>query len=978
MKEIFEKEIKLLFENKSVKSQLDYQVLEIERDFEEYCLTLSFGNIYKITGIKINKDTNIKLHCILNNCSFLIKKQNFKFELYMAEYQIKKDIYEEISNIKSEYNFSSDNIISLFKYLHLFPKEFIEEYLYFIVNKGNNNYTKLIDIITKEEFLIDYSHLKGLKNFRLNKFLYIKNFSKENKTIILNNFSSIQIASDFQVFKLIDKKIEIFNNFNFNQDFYKLKPIEDEYPIEIPYLLSKVVLKTSGENYVIIMDKFKRLFRFKSKLIKDLNLFDLILITNCKIKRSSNSELFYDLTLNNNALFYVSNELIFNKDISINNYTILDIVFPDFNLDGNYYNKIGINEKEFVIKEKREIYMFKFNNEQFNEIIPFNIKCKGLKRENNFKYFITHNILNKINVFINNKNKNLCAKDFCYYNIHNDNDLPDKLSILIDSKNYLISHSNNFDSPNRISFILINVPSDKNTQKIKEKTKKENISSQIWFTASKEKNNKIKYYLTQILDVDEAKPRNYYVYDFKGKGFEIFEDFLFDMLDYKDIWKNEKVKIYEYFDNFTKKVKTIEKDLELLKDKVNIEYDPNSADYYVYKIYAGLSLFQTFAKIKENNNNNFDNTLLEWKLFLNYYSSLLDIINDSNNGFTEHQKMRIISSYIRNYFASYEETRFPCKFWYANSELNSPSNSYLLALNFNKNIIQNLKENSALTIGYLQLDSYILTNYFIEDKMNSYSLSNEPLILMKYHLLINYDNFLFIYSESSSGANANQDNKNRVTSINERCLFDSNRSEYFSGNDCGLVISIEFFHEKDSHSKKSLKNPKIKSPIVCYKNDICGSILLKESEDGRFLESLIGERDFIKALKDPKNKLGELMKLEFFIDKNFEKLHQKFNEIMNKNKSKIIIEPEQNIEEESDSKNNEIKFNESNKKTELVTLEDYERSFLKNGLFIYPDSLPYHECSIDEVPEPLPKGEIEFLNKYKKEIERGKKAHIID
>ena len=120
------------------------------------------------------------------------------------------------------------------------------------------------------------------------------------------------------------------------------------------------------------------------------------------------------------------------------------------------------------------------------------------------------------------------------------------------------------------------------------------------------------------------------------------------------------------------------------------------------------------------------------------------------------------------------------------------------------------------------------------------------------------------------------------------------------------------------------------------------------------------------------------MKLEFFIDKNFEKLHQKFNEIMNKNKSKIIIEPEQNIEEESDSKNNEIKFNESNKKTELVTLEDYERSFLKNGLFIYPDSLPYHEYSIDEVPEPLPKGEIEFLNKYKKEIERGKKAHIID
>lgn len=69
-------------------------------------------------------------------------------------------------------------------------------------------------------------------------------------------------------------------------------------------------------------------------------------------------------------------------------------------------------------------------------------------------------------------------------------DNPEFFILSFNSKKYRIEHSNNFDSLNRISFILINIInilSNEYTLKIKYKTRKDIISTQIWFTASKEK-----------------------------------------------------------------------------------------------------------------------------------------------------------------------------------------------------------------------------------------------------------------------------------------------------------------------------------------------------------------------------------------------------------------------------------------------------------------------------------------------------------
>ena len=230
---------------------------------------------------------------------------------------------------------------------------------------------------------------------------------------------------------------------------------------------------------------------------------------------------------------------------------------------------------------------------------------------------------------------------------------------------------------------------------------------------------------------------------------------------------------------------------------------------------------------------------------------------------------------------------------------------------------------------------------------------------MKKHLLSNYENIVYIIYENPIGQldrKASQDKKNKITLINEKTLFNINNSESLSGNDYALPISIEFFHEKDSYSKRNLKNF-----YADYKDDKI-DILSKQEDDG-FIESLIGEKNFILALKNPQNKLGDLMKEEYFIGENFDHLYNKYRELMKNNKNNCKFSDRDKKEEKKKNIDN------------LVTLEDYENAYLFNGNFIYPDSLPFHHHYYGEEPEPLSDGEKAYLEKYKTIIEKAKKLH---
>ena len=367
----------------------------------------------------------------------------------------------------------------------------------------------------------------------------------------------------------------------------------------------------------------------------------------------------------------------------------------------------------------------------------------------------------------------------------------------------------------------------------------------------------------------------------------------------------------------------------------NIDFDPFNLDYLSFKIYISISLFDVLTRISCENKNNVNKKLNISYIFINYFDSLVKQLFSLKNKLTYHQKMRIINSFIYNYFNNLNKLKNSSKLFTFDD--NTDYNAYKLAYKFIIDVINNLTEKSALTQGFLQLDSYILKNYYFNEDM-TYSLSNEPIIMMKNHLLYNYEDFILIKFENSY-KRAAKDKPNRITIINEKSILENPYSENLYGKDNALPISMEFFHEKDSYSKKLFKNVKIKSPLFCYKYYRID--VLENPEDGSFIESIIGDKYFISYLKNCKNNLGELMKVEYFIGEDFEILKEKCKDLIGNNKfneisSKKIIDNG----EITMTKNKKIK---KKKITDLETLEDFEDYYLFDGNFVYPDSLPTHD-----------------------------------
>ena len=974
-KNIFIKEMKKLFSNKMIISLLKYKIINIkEVNFDEYYTTLELKNECIIDGIFIKTNKQLKLNQIISKCIFNldVNKTQIQIKDILSIENIENDLKTNKTEI-TKFNLKPEKILEFFSSIKCFKEKTKYDNI-FIVFKSKNEFI-LENPVTLEKYTINEKYFKNISDIKDKDFVYLKNYLyNKNDEIICIDLTKVQKASDYIIFKNLDNYITS----NYLNDVYEFKPIKDSKIIDIKFLFSKVVLKNQKKEYLIIIDKFNRLIEIDYNKFKNLDLFDLLFITNCKIQKSEKDEFIYKLFLKENSLYYYTKELIFNKNISINNFTVLDIRIPDFSANNNFFNKIIIcNNYELEIKKNRIVCIFKFKNEQFNEIVPYNIICLDKSKDYEFKFLITHNLINNINLFINYKGEDRCCIEHCYWNFVDT--APDSYSFIINNHKYEINHSNSFDSLNRVGFILINVPSTEQTNKIKNETKQQIISSQIWYI--KESFEQQEYVINQILDIEEAKPKEYLNYKLKIKDYYKYGNLLSDFKNFRDNWFGKEKEINEYYKKFYENVyKSDEEEINSFINENNIDFDCDSADYSVLKIYINILLFHSLKKIE--NKNKFKN-INKWYNFINIYFKLIDILAELNNEITPHQIIRILSSFVNYYFEPNEDFEGnPCKFLYLKGKDINSENSYLLALEFNKKVINNLTERSALTKGYIQIDSYILKNYSLQNFEKSYTFSNEPIVLMKYHLLINYEYFLFISCKKPTRKykiNVEQDPSNRITFINEQKLFNSGLSEYYNGKNKAFPISIEYFHEKISNSKKYFKNFETDSPVVYYINK---TIIKDEPKEGKIIESLIGDIKFIKNLEESENDLGELMEIKYFIDEDFNNLYEKYKEIMN---SKNPEQLDKKIENKNNLDNNE-KIEITNKNDEnngiilsgkkLETLEDFENAYLVRGYFVYPDSLPIHEYAIGEEPKKLSKGEQDYLDKYRPIFEEAKRAHL--
>ena len=964
MEEILLKELKELYLNNEVQSFFEYKIDKIEENFGEYCLTLRVGN-FKIKGIFTKIKDKLVEEQTLSLVKFYLDKSNEEIKVYVNYSDIKSSNTEKNrGKIIKVYNLNPEFLQNTINNLGLFKGELNNENV-FIFEKIVDNKIKLFDPIEIKHYYLDKKYTENI-TLNYKEFIYLKFHIIENRDILCNNLTFIRKANEYKIFSIIDKNI----GKDFNSNFYELEEIKGNVKEEYAYIFSKVILKSIKEKYILILDRFNKIIKLNYEKFSYLDLFDLLLIIDCEIIKDPINKYYYNLLLiDGKSLIYYSKALILHKEISINNYSILNINIPDYNTTNNYYDHIILSDNEINIKNNQNIFIVKFNNEIFNEIIPFTIAIKNKLKRSDFKFFIVNNIMNNINIFLNYSNDDRCSIEYDYYNFYSE--IPYKYEIEINGKIYSISHYNSFDNSNIIGFILINVPSNEKTNKIKKYTNNKIISSQIWFTAKKEE-NEIKYNVTQILDIDEAKPKKYISYDLKKEKYSIFENIYFNLTNYYNNWNSSQSEVFKYYSELKTNFDTIDKDeYEIIEEKNQIDFLPESADFYTFKIFTNLLLLDALITIENYYKDNKDKTYYFWRIFLKIYITLIEQLNDLGKILTYHQKMRIIDSYVNDIFDT-EPYNFKSRFLYIDDKILLKNNSYLLAFKFNVDVIKNLTIKSALTKGFMQLDSYILKNYHIFDETvrneKNYSLINEPIQLMKYHLLINYENFIIIKYKNKNKydnkvVNSYQVNSNRVTFINEKKIFNEYNSEELEGKDNALPIFMEFLHE-NSHSKKNSKNLDEETPLTCFTGN--KTIFLDEREDGKYLESLLGDTNFISDLKNPNKKLGELMKIEYFTDENFNNLHKKYKELI-----KIKKDNAENVSQNDniDFDRNDIKTKEKEEifdknEKDLETLEDFEKYYLVDGEFVYPDSIPFHFYPLGEKFEKS-KAEKQYWEKYK-------------
>ena len=353
---------------------------------------------------------------------------------------------------------------------------------------------------------------------------------------------------------------------------------------------------------------------------------------------------------------------------------------------------------------------------------------------------------------------------------------------------------------------------------------------------------------------------------------------------------------------------------------------------------------------------------------------------------TNEQKIRILKFTCEEFLTSLIEKREPAKLLLISRCLEN--NSYKIALNYYRKMINELTENSKLYLPFMQSNNYILFNYYIDSY--SYTLSMEPLIITKKHLLSSYEDFIFTYKGQ---ANDNvivlsyRSTQTDIVAINEFNLFPSNKvcaSNTLTGEDLAVPILMELIHKKNKISDSPLyfytKSTIYKVDGNYQENkkdyDIKGEVGLIEYFIKFKKQNLVNELKFNISF-------GNIMKdIKFFTSNNFQLLYEEikknkkslemketFNFIHFDEKKIENINTINNIEKEERDKNN-------NNSIKDLTVEDYEKKYLWQGkYFMYPDSLPYTNIPYNNKDYKAPQAEIEFIKKYEKEIENGRKNH---
>ena len=221
----------------------------------------------------------------------------------------------------------------------------------------------------------------------------------------------------------------------------------------------------------------------------------------------------------------------------------------------------------------------------------------------------------------------------------------------------------------------------------------------------------------------------------------------------------------------------------------NVKYDENIS-LSQFKTLLGIISSYYLYLTKKNQEDTTENTLE----LMAIYNSIM-----KNNEFLSlNQMLRIFILLTRRRFEFNQRSKLLIL-----KPENSKYSAYYEAQEFNIKEIKNINEYSRFFSGYLQIDSYILHDYFSND--DSYSFSIEPLFILQKHLESNYEGFL-ILEKQNNNIIAWTEPDVQITIINEYNLFQRTAIKNISvikdekiRKNHAFGISIVLRHEKNSY-----------------------------------------------------------------------------------------------------------------------------------------------------------------------------------
>ena len=877
--------------NISINNELDYIEIDVEQNnilFEK--LTLIKGEIFPVP----------KPHDIINIKQILINyDENLDLRLFIKG-KIKSS-FININNANNNYtetlSFSNNKILASLKN---------------IIGIKDELFSGIFKIENIEDAYYKVFCLKDLKRYNIN----IANISlySTGEFLLLSNYKIINKNEIFPIGITIEKKLTEEKLFQ----FYSKVEIFGKNLV-----LFKII--DVNEKYYILIDMHKNIYQMEKN--KKANEFEmkicqlLLVINNFKIVKNPNTYL-DDILFGKESIIYISNQdIYFSKLILLNSFTVINIHFLDYDKI-NIYNKLIIDQKEFIINNNENYIVF-FCVE--NDFDYYSLEI-GLQKSDDdihskkiFNFFVYKGLLNKINAFINYYSENAFFIEYYFMSV----DIPlkeinTKTSIQINNKKYQLNNIDKFQSENRQRINVLNVP----PQNIKDfdinKLLSENINS-IQICEIFDKKESLIYGVFDIKQIinREDKIDNSYLDSY----YDIFGDIrsLIMSNDYED---NDEIK--DICINRLKNSK-INKSEDFI-----ISTNCNELTLSQFETRFGLLICHYLNKCKNQN---------QVGKFLGDVLCILK--NISSIKLTNLQRLRIIILYLRKKFensGSINEVIF-----FEALETDSP---YVLAKELNKQEIIHLTEFSRYFVAYLQIDSYKMYNYYRNEE--SFTFSLELLFVMKYILLSNYEEFIFTTIEKSNEYAYNTSNEN-ITVINEANLFPNNYGVITKSKDpeesknLAFPISFEFRHEKNSHQKRYSKNTKNFSPFLFYRDGKADRIevykkiddkIIKKGESGKMVERFLSvEENVISELKNL-HIFGELLDYKYFIDKDFKQFLKKIKEIKEKVSQRNKLEKEKKKKENKDESSDTIKtfqIIDDKKRSELWEKKLEEEGIIKFG-----------------------------------------------